>query len=214
MESFLIEYNNRIIGVYSTFEQAELFILSCLQNNLINGNINILTYKTNSCYYINRKEYSTENKKSIIEKKVIEENKIPDKVIDYNDPNIIEINKKKIELQHNINILKQKKERLEELKTVYNNDIKLFEMFSENKTNNPTFEIPELFIEKYKVMEKLNNENNLNWESFYKEYKHDNNYYDYFAENEYEKEFNVVSDNDISEELDLETDSETDSSIN
>lgn len=214
MESFLIEYNNRIIGVYSTFEQAELFVLSCLQNNLINGNINILTYKTNSCYYVNRKEYSTQNKKPITEKKVIEENKIPDKVIDYNDPTIIEINKKKIELQHNINLLKQKKEKLEELKTVYNNDIKLFEMFSENKNINPTFEIPELFVEKYKVMEKLNNENNLNWESFYKEYKHDNNYNDYFGENEYENDFIVSSENDITEELDLETDSDTESSIN
>jgi hypothetical protein len=39
MEVFLIEYNNRIIGVYDNLNKAELFIMSCLQNKLTNNSI-------------------------------------------------------------------------------------------------------------------------------------------------------------------------------
>ena len=41
--NYLIEYNNKIIGVYNTFEDAELFILGNIQNNLFN-NIYSITY--------------------------------------------------------------------------------------------------------------------------------------------------------------------------
>ena len=32
MNSYLIEYNEKIIGSYSDYNNAELFILSCYQN--------------------------------------------------------------------------------------------------------------------------------------------------------------------------------------
>ena len=52
MESYLIKYNNNIIGVYNDFNSASLFIKSCLSNKLMIGSADILVYNMNSCLYI------------------------------------------------------------------------------------------------------------------------------------------------------------------
>jgi DNA polymerase III gamma/tau subunit len=51
-------------------------------------------------------------------------------VIDQDGSKVIEIAKEKIDLQHKINLLKVHKERIEESKKVYENDLKLFNLFS------------------------------------------------------------------------------------
>ena len=55
MNSYLIEYNDKIIGSYSDYNNAELFILSCYQNNLMTKDAYIHCYKMNSCYKVNSK---------------------------------------------------------------------------------------------------------------------------------------------------------------
>jgi hypothetical protein len=138
--------------------------------------------------------------------------------IDNSDPEILEIAKQKIDLQHKINILKKQKEKIEESKNVFETDLKLFNMFKQSKKLNNTFEIPELFAEKYKIMEKLAVDNSLTWENFYKTFnetfKHNNNYIDYFASNDYENifvnnpELNNNSEDIINEEFIVNTDSD------
>ena len=260
METFLIEYNQKIIGTYNKYKHAETFILSCLQNKFMKGTAKILKFKENSCYC--ESEYNI-TLPSIVSNNMVNQisssdssldlstdsdsssesesdsdsdNLISNKVtvlphtleiqnvtkpsvpsVDYNDPEFLKLAKQKVDLQHNINLLKVHKERIEESKRIYENDLKLFNLFNENLKTDTKFVISDLFLEKYKLFTKLKETNKLSWEEFTKEYKQENYYGDYFGTNQYEDMF--IYDNDttnpknISEELDIETDSDTDTSV-
>jgi hypothetical protein len=130
-----------------------------------------------------------------IEKKII---------INLNNNEMKDMANKKIELQHNINLLKFHKNKIEESKIVYDNDIKLFNIFLENKQLDPNFEIPDIFTEKFNLMFKLNQEGKLSWNNFINEFQHKNLYNEYFDINSYEAKFNnEISESDISEEFNL-----------
>lgn len=236
MNIYLIEYNNKIIGVYNNYNTAELFILSCLQNNLMIDSANILTFTNNSCYKVKSTQISlvkNDNKKVVFlnepvnktsqlrsplleaklsppfNKNILNTNKqlvIPDIKLDNNiqtpnntpqitlpkepNPEFFDLANKKIELQHNINMLKVKKQRIEESKNVFDNDMKLFELFSNNINENNDFVIPELFQKKFTLMNQLKEENRLDWENFTEEYKHvDQSYSDYFTPTLYDLKF-------------------------
>ncbi len=139
--------------------------------------------------------------------------------IDYSNPVVLEMAKQKIDLQHKINMMKKQKEKIEESKNVYENDLKLFNMFRASKDSNPSFEIPELFIKKYEIMFELFLKDELTWENFIKNYQHENYYGDYFASNSYEDMFvnstnstesseNSESSDDINEEFIINTESD------
>jgi len=247
-ESYLVEYNEKVIGVYDDYSQAETFILGCFQNNFMIKSAKILIFIKNSCYQINSKilynnEISNETEqtnklikiKQLLIKsnnKLVNVNNINninnlnnDNDNDNNDNNVnfMELGKQKIDLQHKINMLKVQKAKMEESKKVYENDIKLFDLFSKSKLNDTTFIIPELFYEKYIIFEKLTKENNLSWENFVNEYQPENNYNDYFTENSYNEMFIPIDsnsntttkiDDNINEEFDIESDSNTESSEN
>jgi len=101
---------------------------------------------------------------------------------------IDKINKDKIDLQHNINMLNIKKQKILESKQIYDNDIKLYNLFNEKIINEPGFKIPELFENKYNIFKKLDLENKLSWDTFILEYDNNiNDYDDYFISNNYEK---------------------------
>lgn len=135
-----------------------------------------------------------------------------------NSDKYLEMAKQKIDLQHKINMLKIHKKKIEESKSAYENDIKLFELFTQNQKKDPNFVIPEIFDKKFKLMSELNKNNNLSWENFVKEYQQDgvNNYNELFSLNSYEEMFlEPEEDNnndEFSEELDIESDSSTDTS--
>ena len=78
--------------------------------------------------------------------------------------------KKLAEISKRLNILKKEKERMENSKNTYDVDIKLYERFKNELKDNENFEIPEMFREKYKIMDKLFNENNLTWQTFVENY--------------------------------------------
>lgn len=139
--------------------------------------------------------------------------------IDYSNPVVLEMAKQKIDLQHKINMMKKQKEKIEESKNVYENDLKLFNMFRASKDSNPSFEIPELFIKKYEIMFELFLKEELTWENFVKNYQHENYYGDYFASNCYEDMFvnsskstesseNLESSDGINEEFIINTESD------
>lgn len=205
MESFLIKYKNKIIGVYNDIEQAKLFINSCLSNNLMNGSIDILVYTTNSCYCTNIINMNLENKINNSENKI---NVAPiiKKEIDYKDPLFLKLAENKIALQHKINMLKVQKERIRESKEIYENDIILYSNFKQ-KIVNDTFIIPELFKEKFELFKKLDEENRLNWENFVKEYVHSNIYNEHFKLNSYDESFVMEEDTkeDFNEEFDIDS---------
>jgi len=216
METFLIKYRSKIIGVYTDIEQSKLFINSCLSNNLMNDSADILVYTTNSCYCINTINITLEKIQDKIEEKneIKNEVKIEKKKINYNDPEIVKLAENKVMIQHKINMLKIQKDRFTESKEIYNNDIILYNKFKQILINNINFIIPELFKDKFNILKKLDEENKLNWDNFFKEYNHDNMYGDYFKLNSYDESFIESSNkqNNINEEFEI--DSDTESSIN
>mgnify|MGYP000477501888 FL=1 len=212
---YLIELNNNIIGAYNNLNDAETYIFGGFQNNFFTlAKIKIL--KMNSCYLIETKNYTSNNsvqvKKVSNEPIVVKENIISQE----NNEAFLKMAKQKIEIQHKINILKIQKEKIEESKRIFENDLKLFNLFNESKQKDSGFEIPELFKKKYDIMIKLNKDNKLNWDEFVKEYHtSDNNYDDYFGLNNYESVFlESENNNNFSEEIDIESDSSTESSNN
>jgi hypothetical protein len=217
MELYLIEYNGKVIGAYDDYNLAKQFIDSCVQLKFMVGTSKILRYHKNSCLLINSEQNNIVE--PIIE---LPRQKIVDNVETKNhkivelekNEDYIKISKEKTELLRNLNDLKIKKEKLEENKRIYENDLKLFNLFSENKKKDPNFIIPELFNEKYIIFLKLSEENNLSWNTFQNEYdciKGVNNYDDLFVSNKYEEKFTKQKIEDINEEYDIETDSDTES---
>jgi len=215
---YLIELNNNIIGAYNNLNDAETYIYSCFQNNFfLSAKIKI--FKLNSCFSLETKSY-TSNK--IIKTDIKPITNIPiltpkeNNISQENNEELLKMAKQKIEIQHKINILKVQKEKIEESKRVFENDLKLFTLFNESKQKDNGFVIPELFTKKYDIMVKLNNDNKLNWTDFMKEYHtSDNNYDDYFGLNNYESVFlDQENHNNFNEEIDIESDSSTESSNN
>ena len=241
---YIVEYNKQIISVWNTFESAKTFIMGCQQNRLMNSPADIKTYKINTCFCFETETISLTNiikpivKSDTHSKPIIKPNSLSFvSQIDIEDnpkkhsieseikhsieseikPNheYVEKSKQKIELQHKINILKQQKKKIDESKITYENDYKLFELFTESKQKDPNFIIPEIFTKKFDLMTHLHKENKLSWDNFVKDFQHDNLYNDYFGLNSYEEMFLESDDenkSDISEELDIESDSSTSTS--
>jgi hypothetical protein len=128
-----------------------------------------------------------------------------------------EIKKKKkedIRKKHMENIKQQQKKLIEESKNKYKTDYNLYLKFKEFKEKDENFKIPELFEKKYEIMEKLDSENNLYWDTFNTEYREEDytgknkNIFD--VANEYEASFtNKLSEDSDNESDDSEDDSET-----
>jgi hypothetical protein len=229
---YLIEHNNHIIGAYTDLEAAKIFIYGCFQKGLIQSDVTIKTYYANSCYHTDnvlitmkafnnsmqlfdnqQTEFSlaklnlTKSETGFTPVDKIKNNTKQLSNIDYNNPALLEMAKQKIDIQHKINLLKTQKKKIEESKSTYSNDLKLFELFTENIKNNSNFYIPDIFRQKFEIMTELNNNNKLSWENFVKVYQPSNLYNDYFDDNEYENMF--MSSDNISEELNIESDSST-----
>ena len=261
MNSYLIEYNGRVIGSYSDYTTAEIFILSCYQNNLMNKNAYIHCYKINSCYQIstniitptntihtnndiplhsltpvstimsgasphslpetvsddvpsissnideNNNELISEITTDIQQKETI----TPEMKLQ-NEKMISDIEKEKHNLIHNMNLLKLQQNRISETKQVFEVDLKLFNQFKTVEETDESFIIPELFVNKYKIMNKLFLEDKLDWSNYYYEIelnnKESNMYDEHFITNSYENSFinNKKSEksNKIDEELYLD----------
>ena len=216
MENFLIKYKSKIIGVYNDLEQAKLFIKSCLSNNLMIDSADVLVFTSNSCYCTNTINVKLDIIKKQIKKDEIisQENKEQPKEPDYNNPQYLKLAEDKLILQHKINMLKIQKERIRESKEIYENDIKLYTKFKQEKLKNQQFIIPELFKNKFDLFKKLDDENKLDWNNFIKENTHVNTYNEYFKLNSYDETFinNDTNKKEIDEEFEIESDD--DSSIN
>jgi hypothetical protein len=211
MYTYLVQYNNKIIGSFNEAILAENFILSCLQNNLMQHSAKVLKFRTNSCYCDGNYDVGTIIQslpitsivETIVQPVSIEKEPVKEKkFIDFENPEVIKISQEKIELQHKINMLKASKEKIKESKSVYENDLKLFNLFSESLAKDPKFIISDLFKDKYNIIKKLKDEDRLSWENFSSEYKTENYYGDYFGTNDYEENF-MANDDNINEELEI-----------
>jgi len=162
---YILCYNNELFALYDKINIIKKNI-SFLKKIGLNNEFKIYRADLNSLHFN-------------LEKKI-------DKIVKDKIVNQEEEDKKAQELfnlNRQLNILKMQKNRLEEKKTKFDNDIKLYNYFKQNIKDNPKFEIPILFKKKFKNLTICEINNNLNFEYYIK------NYSDDFLENSYQMLF-------------------------
>jgi hypothetical protein len=81
-----------------------------------------------------------------------------------------EVGIEKSNITQELNILNLEKKKIKEKEIEFNYDLELYNKFKIIIKNNLEFIIPELFLEKFKIFEKLDNNNNITFENFYNNY--------------------------------------------
>lgn len=158
--------------------REKMIIKSFFENTITEGEFTIQDFSDSFTEYeVESEQFTTASDNSNHNKQNV--NKQNNK--QNNKPTIVELSpeskkkreeemKEKVDIQNSLYELKRQKEKLEESKRVYNVDIELYQRFKKIKETNENFEIPEMFINKYDLMNELENENNLNWEAFHDKY--------------------------------------------
>jgi hypothetical protein len=83
---------------------------------------------------------------------------------------IIELGQQKIDIMSQINKLKLDKKKMEEKKTKFDYDLELYKKFKKMKEKDFSFDVPVMFKNMYDLFEKLDNNNDLSFESFIENY--------------------------------------------
>ena len=160
--------SEKLIGIFDSSESINNMINGMVQNKLCKKNkLTIRTFFENTIYEVN-----TEDKNDEIEND--KNTEIKTDILKLTPEEEEKRNKKKCELEYELNTLKKNQEKIEESKKTFKVDLELYKKFKKIKEENYQFDIPELFIEKYEVFEMIEKDNNLNWEHFYANYKQKN----------------------------------------
>lgn len=186
---FLVNYNSEFNGIYSNMNKAIISILSQVENKDIT-NFNIETIYNNSnlrekTYYFKIEDnyyflynFTTKFSNKILDSYNIEFNSCFDKEKNINlklnsdeEKELEQIKATENDLQHKINLLKKDKEKLEEMKSVYEVDLKLYYKFKKELNDNEEFTIPEMYVQKYKIFRELEENDSISWDHFYEKYK-------------------------------------------
>ena len=167
---FILCQNNNIVGVFESFALANNTALGIIENGWADS-FKIIEFKKNSCVRLTTTDVEGEFNKNKTSEEKLNNNTTEEIESSSDDESIsetdLEEKKKHIsEARHKINILKLKKEKLEASKRKYDVDLDLYNRFKNNLEENISFEIPELFREKYKIFHRLEQENKLSWENF------------------------------------------------
>jgi len=173
-------HKDKIIGLFSDLKKCNIMHKGLVNNNFaISNNIKILSYYDNSITLYDKTNDNIEE--DIIIETFTDENTTDSDIIVSTDKldsskqkEIKKQREKKSKIEYNMNLLKQKKDKIEESKTVYKSDIELFKKFKKLKNEIPDFVIPELFHNKFILMKQLEDDNNLSWEIFHSKYTKEN----------------------------------------
>ena len=202
---YILNVSNNIIGVFDNKRELNHIISECIKHNFFKkSDMNIMEFEINKLFgsldldnniEIENQKNPILNQKAILQK--ITETNLIDvaKIIgcEYKEENeeLKEIYQKKIDTQHEINLLKNQMKKMEEYKTQYEADLRLYHVFKKEAIDDNNFIIPELFTKKYSIFQKLENSESLNFENFRKEidnHKEENNY-SLFGSTTYDKKF-------------------------
>ena len=198
---FVLYLNNNLLGIFDNENALNTFIKGGIQNKFFKEeNLRREQYIMNSCCKVGFNINTNIQQKETIEKipeetlqKSKELRKEKGKKLDelLNSESYKKIAQEKIDVVTDINKIKYDKKLMVEKNKLYNEDIKLFELFTKEKEKNNNFIIPALFELKFSIFDSLTKANNLSFETFIEEYekvKPENNY-DMFTSNNYEKTF-------------------------
>jgi len=189
---FIVYLKNNVIAVYNNEILLNTFIDGAVQKNFFKKEeIKIEKYTMNSMLCITKKEEIIIPKKEKIDIPKKEVNMEPKKLQEYlNSDEYKKLAQERTDTKHEINILKLKKKKYEEEKQVFESDLKIYYQFKKAKEQD-NFEMPDMFIIKYDIFKKLEENNQLTFELFKEEWdkvKPKNNY-NLFNANSYEETF-------------------------
>ena len=165
---FALLHKNKLLGLYNNFDKCSQMQNGLVANNFAKSNdFSIVTYYTNSiCVHKNKDTNSNFVTENIIENTTSDNTATHNNNKNNNNKINSSYTKKESKIKYNLSLLQKKKEEIEESKTVYKVDFNLFTKFKKICNENPNFIIPDLFQKKYSIMEKLDQANNLSWETF------------------------------------------------
>lgn len=189
---FIVYLKNNVIAVYNNETLLNIFIDGAIQKKFIKKEeIKIEKYNMNSMLCITKKDDIIVSKKDKIDISKREEIIEPKKSQEYlNSDEYKKLSQEKTDTKHEINILKLKKKKYEEEKQVFESDLKIYYQFKKAKEQE-SFDMPDMFIIKYEIFKKLEENNQLTFELFKEEWdkvKPKNNY-NLFNANSYEETF-------------------------
>jgi hypothetical protein len=175
--SVILFQNNNVIGQYESYELCSDFVKS-VESLGVASNFKIVKYKKNSCIKEWVRDFNN-NQDEVINQTFISNdfNRYSDNKKDQKTDTKEIKKKKKLQAkesqkeQYNINLLKSQREKIIESKNKYEVDMKLYNQFKENKVKDENFVVPDIFEVKYKIFEKLDNNDELSWDNFASEFK-------------------------------------------
>lgn len=153
--------NNNLIGIFNNIDKLN-HMIDGLKKNKYAKNLTYKSFYSNTICEVDNNLKNNDNHKNDNNKEVI----------------IKELDKEGLEekskIEYELNVLKKEKQRIEDSKKEYEVDLELYNRFKNIIDDNPDFELPELFINKYKIFNELDINNNLSWDTFYQNYKKEN----------------------------------------
>jgi len=176
---YALFHNEKLVGLFDSIENVKVLIKGLDNLNFVESkNFYLKEFHNNSLLFSRKISFNNKNSKKDNKKKI--NNNIK------NEENV-EQNKIKAELDRKIFLLNEQKDKIKQKKTEYDTNLKLYELFSNKLKEDDNFQIPKLFIDKYNLFKKLDDENRLELKNFYTEYKPqilDNSYMGMFMQNE------------------------------
>ena len=164
---YALLHKDKLIGLYNNHKNCKQMLTGLTNNKFAKqGDLKIVNYYDNSITIadIDEIEHFTTDNTTDSENETEIESISTDDLDDETKNEIKKKREKKSKIDYNVNLLKKKKDLIEESKNTYKIDYELFKKFKKFKETNSNFDIPELFQAKYKLMTELELENNLNWE--------------------------------------------------
>lgn len=206
--SYLLCQDEHVVGVFTDLNKCKDTIEGIEQNNWAT-NFKIIEFKTNTCCKIGEINFESQyNNSSNVTDNQNQDNDSAN-IEDMNNEDKVNIKA----LQHNINLLKVQKEKIEESKQKYKIDLNLYKKFSEELSRDINFLIPDLFEHKFKIFQELEKDGEITWEKFSKLYKEED--YNGISKNifedinSYENNFLTKIENS-SDDTEIETNSNSD----
>lgn len=184
--------------LHNNFMINQASIITCLENSCFFKNERVITLNSNTKIQFCQKllkstcgtQTNTENKTNENMKKInenteeklselgnVQDNKRDDVFV---SQEYIDKCNKRSKIQHELNLLKLQKDKIDQSKKVYESDLKIYNIFKQKYQEDNTTVIPEIFKKKYDLFKQLEDNNTLSWVNFFNNYKHENMYNDHF----------------------------------
>lgn len=186
---YSLYFKNDIIGLFNSKEQCDNFVKSLEKYNFAKINdFYANEYHVNSLLCTRKITFDKSKNLNKEEPEFVITNEISEKLNNSEEYKKIKEEEKKI--YNKKKELEKQREKIKEMKNMFEVDKKLYTQFKEKLKEDDTFEIPILFRKKNQLLSKLEKDNTLNFENFMYFYdineKDDNSYSQLFESDNHE----------------------------